>query len=349
MAERPNYAPEIKRALCDVRRLCDALGLTARDRKFMKQAGGLIVLCPEHTEDTPSCSVQLRHGVILWNCHGCSAGGDAIALVAAARGMSLRGAGFREVLIESARIAGLWAVVHALESSDDRTAIASPPLAKAAPAREEASEPPRVYPEDAGAFWDCLGGFATEELVSSYLRSRAIDPELVEAKDLARVIPDHGALPPWARYRGQSWRETGHMIIVPMFDASGAIRSVRAWRCTDGDSPKRLPPGGHKASELVMADQWALAWLRGQRQPERVVIAEGEPDFMTWAVRLNDPATATIGIISGSWHAALANRFPIGCRVDVRVDHDEAGERYFREIESGLRRRCFVFRSQEAA
>lgn len=156
-------------------------------------------------------------------------------------------------------------------------------------------------------------------------------------------------MPPWARCRGGTWREASYRLIVPMWDAEGGLRSVRAWRVGgDPELPKRLPPSGCKASELVMADEWGLAMLRGQRAPERAVIAEGEPDTLTWMTRLNEPGTATIGIISGSWHAELADRFPIGTQVIVRTDQDVAGDRYYDQIRNGLKRRCFVSRSKEA-
>ena len=332
---RANYAPEVNRALSDARRVCELLGLTAGGpRTFQKQASGVIVRCPVHAEHTASCSVQTVKGVLLWKCHGCQASGDAIALVAAVRGMSLRGRGFREVLAECARLAGRWDLVSAIEGRAD----APPRAALPAPRAAEAPEATRAYPADAGAFWAGLGAANEDAEVCAYLRSRAIGPDAVESRDLARVIPDRGALPPWARYRGRTWRETGHRLIVPMFDAGGELRSVRAWRICDDDSPKRLPPGGHKASELVMADPWGLAWLRGTRVPRRIVVAEGEPDWGVWASRLNDPQTATLGIVSGSWHAALAARVPVGCRVDVRTDADEVGERYFAEIAASLKR-----------
>lgn len=330
---RTNHAPAIKRALNDPRRTLEALGLFGQGRAHQRQAAGFLIRCPIHEDRTPSCSVQVRDGVLVWKCHGCGASGDALTLVAAVRGLSLR-TDFRGVLIESARIAGLWSVVRELEDGEPAPApVAAPPIAPTV------VEAPRTYPEDAGAFWGILGAVATVELVADYLRGRAIDQDVIDVRDLARVIPERGPLPTWARYQGRTWRETGHRLIVPMFDATGELRSVRAWRVVDGDTPKRLPPAGHKAAELVMADPWALAWLRGQREPSRIVVAEGEPDFCVWATRLNDPSTATLGIVSGSWCAAFANRVPIGCRVDVWTDNDEAGERYLAEIVTSVRRR----------
>lgn len=349
MNSRPNHAPAIKQALSDPKRLLEALGILGEGCNRQRQTNGFLVRCPVHGDRTPSCSVQRIDGVVLWKCHGCQATGDALSLVAAVRGLSMRGAGFRDVLLEAARIAGLWGVVDEIEGrakSDD-----SPPLAATAPPqRQEAVMAPRTYPDDADAFWGALSAAGTVELAAEYLRGRGIDPDAVDAKDLARAIPEHGALPAWAVCRGGTWREANYRLIVAMFDASGALRGVRAWRIADGDGPKRLPPYGHKASELVMADAFGLAWLRGQREPKRIVITEGEPDWLTWSTRLNDPSTATIGIVSGSWHRALAHRVPIGCRVDVRTHLDQAGDRYAAEIETSLRRRTpAIYRVSEAA
>jgi CHC2-type zinc finger protein len=337
---------EIKFALTDVRRVCDALGLTRDGGKtVLRQAAGLIVRCPVHEDRTPSCSVQLREGVLLWRCHGCGSSGDVLTLIGAVRGIPLSGVGFREVLIEGARLAGLWGLVDELEgrASFAERPRPAPTLPQAAP------EPPRAYPDGVDAFWANLGPVDEDQEVSGYLWSRAINPTLVTVRDLARVLPVRGSLPEWARCRGGSWRDASYRLIVPMFNADGILRSVRGWRI-GGLSvlPKRIPPSGCKASGLVMADEFGQAMLRGTISPERVVIAEGEPDFATWAARLNDPTTATLGIISGSWSTSFAAKIPIGAHVDVRTDRDEAGERYYAEIYASLRRRTpDVFRSVE--
>jgi len=209
----------------------------------------------------------------------------------------------------------------------------------------------RDYPPsgEVEAFWAHTGPADEDPAVAEHLWSRGLNPVMVDGGDLGRAVPADGEVPRWARCRFGDWREAGYRLVVPMYDANGQMRSVRGWRVTGGEGPKRLPPFGHKASELVMADFWALAWLRGGRQPERVVVVEGEPDFFTWSLRVNDPRTATIGIVSGSWHEALARKFPVGCRVDVRTDQDDAGNRYAAEIEQSLRRRCFVHRTRRAA
>lgn len=347
-SDRPNYAPEIRRALSlDPKKLLEELGIFGDGRGHTRQANGWMVRCPVHAERTPSCSVQVKQGELVWKCWGCDAAGDAIALVAASRGLSL-GRGFRDTLIECARIAGLWGIVSELEGRSElrRDLPPRPPVA-APPARPEA---PRDYPDagEVASLWEASRPVSDDPDVAAYLAGRAIDPDLVEAKDLARVLPFAGALPPWARCRAGNWREASYRLIVPMFDPAGTMRTVRGWRVGgDQELPKRLPPSGHKAAGVIMADQWAIAMLRGARQPERVVVTEGEPDFLTWATRVNEPRTAVIGIVSGSWTRELGDRFPVGCRVDIRTDHDAAGTKYANEFVSGLARRCFTFRSRE--
>src|SRR5262249_24589607 len=110
-------------------------------------------------------------------------------------------------------------------------------------------------------------------------------------------------------------------------DAAGDMRSVRCWRVVDGDGPKRRPPFGHKASELVMVDGFGRSMLRGEVAPYRVVIVEGEPDFMTRASIATDPHLATVGGISAAWTTASAQRFPVGARGASGTQEDKAGDR----------------------
>jgi hypothetical protein len=348
MGERSQAVGEIKRALVDPTRVLEALGILGEGKQRQRQANGWLILCPAHGDRTPSCSVQVKDGILVWKCWGCSETGDVLSLVAVVRGLSIKSA-FRDVLIEAARLGGLWHVVDELEGRANRTDAAPRPAA-AAPPRDQEPEPPRTYPDGVERFWgECVPVGEVGE-VASYLSGRAIDPDKVDAGDLARAIPAGIELPDWAYCRGGTWRGAGYRLVVPMYDHAGVLRSVRAWRVIDGDGPKRLPPSGHKASHLVMADTFGLAMLRGQRDPERIVIAEGEPDFLTWAVRVRDPRTAVLGIVSGSWSQAFSERVPVGCRVDIRVDHDQAGDRYFAEIAKALKRRTpAVFRSTEAA
>ena len=78
------------------RRLAEALGL----RWWPTSGAGCKVMCPAHQERTPSASVALRGGEIVWHCHGCHAGGSAFDFIMVARGCS-----FSESIAEGERIA----------------------------------------------------------------------------------------------------------------------------------------------------------------------------------------------------------------------------------------------------
>jgi hypothetical protein len=356
ISARVNRAPEIKRALATygVRHVCDALGLTSQGgRTVQHQAGGgLIVRCVWHEENTPSLSIRIApDGTIACKCQGtCGRGADVLDLIAEVRGLNTK-TQFREVLAEGARLAGLWGIVDELEGREGRANV-PPPAPVATPARPE---PPRDYPPvaEVEALWDASVAVSDVPEVAAYLAGRAIDPDRIESGDLARALPDRN-LPRWASYRGgadfsRPWPDLGYRIVVPAYSSDGAMRSVRAWRIVEGDGPKRLPPGGHKASGLVLADAWGIAMLTGARQPERVIIAEGEPDGLVNMIRNTDPRTAVLSVLSGSWTPEFAERVPVGCHVFVRTHLDAAGDRYAAEIEASLRRRAFVYRlSREA-
>jgi hypothetical protein len=78
-----------------------------------------------------------------------------------------------------------------------------------------------------------------------------------------------------------------------------------------------------------MASSRAVAMLeRGELVGgvERVVIVEGETDYLT-RVALGEPV-AVIGIFAGSWTAAHAARIPAGVDVAIRTDDDPTGAKY---------------------
>jgi hypothetical protein len=72
-----------------------------------------------------------------------------------------------------------------------------------------------------------------------------------------------------------------------------------------------------------------------------VLIAEGVPDFLTWATHRE--AFAIFGVIAGSWTSAFAERVPRDVRVLIRTHDDDAGHKYAQQIGETLRDRCQVF------
>lgn len=336
-----NDVHEIKMALNDPTRVLEALGLMGQGKARARQAAGWMIRCVVHDDREPSCSVQQRKGVLLWKCHSCGASGDVLHLVAAANNMKLE-SDFKSVLAAAARLAGLWHIVDQIEGRELR------PLRQEFVPPSVVEEQPREWPSKAevDALWSSCTAASDDPDVIAYLNSRAIDLDVVDGKDLARALPPRGALPPWAVCRGGTWRDVGYKLVIPVYDAGGDMRSVRVAMVTNGDGPKRRPPFGHKASELVMADAFALAMLRGDFKPYKLLIVEGEPDYLSRCQVTNDPHTAVIGIVSGSWSPAFAAKVPVGCRVSLRTDNNPAGDRYAEEIEATLWRRAFVYRLQ---
>jgi hypothetical protein len=339
VSQRPDYAAEIRRTLVHPRAVCDRLGLM---KGALTQSGqGVTINCPAHGERTPSCSVTVgKDGTLRFRCFGCQATGDVLTLVATVHDLDLR-ADFKEVLLAAAELAGL---THVVDELNDRKPYEPRPL----PDLPEPG-PDREYPDAVAvaSLWALAGSVADDPASGGHLVGRGLDARTVASLDLLRAIPNGALLPLWARYRGRPWTESGHRMITRVYDAAGAVRSVRAWR-VEGDAPaKRLPPGGHKATGLVMANRRAQELLAGERMPPRlVVVAEGEPDFITCSVAW--PTLAVFGITSGSWSDEFAQRIPLGSEVVVRTHNDAAGDKYAGEIIKTVKLRAVVRRSEAA-
>lgn len=335
--EHSNTAMEIRRTLADPRSVCRGLGL---DEGAIPQRRGLLIRCPWHIERTPSCSVRLADdGTIGVRCFACDTTGDVLDLVAVVNQLDPT-RHFPEVIRRAAALAGL------LPQDQQR-----PGRRQAAPPPSQPSWPPRAEVE---ALWASCRFVVDDDEVAAWLRSRALDPAAVDALGLARALPVGAPLPRWARCQGAWWTEGGHRCILPMFDHCGDLRSVRARRLSS-HNPKGAPPKGYRVAGVVMADSLARTILATGRRPStwpqgaplRIVVAEGEPDFLTWSTSFSDgdlTAPAVIGVVSGSWSSALAARVPSGSEIIIRTDHDEAGERYAGAIHDSLADRCTVVR-----
>ncbi len=335
-----DLAHQIRLALNRPAQLCAALGL---EKGAKRQAAGMSICCPVHGDRNPSCSVTVADGTIRVKCFACDFTGDALTLIGVAKGLDLRRS-FREVLAEACRIAGRQDLLDELERGPGGAPRAPVPNVPSVPAVEKVE---RGYPAAAevSALWTASQACAEDPQASAMLAARGIDPGAVDRAQLARCFRRDIArdrLPRWASYQGQTWRDTGHRLLLRVFDADGAWRSVRAWRVGEGSSPKRLPPGGFKAAGLVLANVAAQAMLRGEPTTRRVVITEGEPDFVVRALATrHDPV---IGIGSGSWSDEFAARIPYGAEVIVRTHRDRAGDGYAVKVLESVRHRAQVYR-----
>ena len=323
----------IKSALADPERVLGLLGLLDGAKR---QAHGFLVLCPWHSERTPSCSVKLASdGTIAAHCFGCGVGGDVLSLVAAARGLDTR-RDFARVVELAADLAG--------GSLDGYR----PPVRRAAPALRL---PPPVV--SVGALWAASKPVTDDADLARQLLGRCLDPAIIEDLDLARCMPSLGTLPKWARSGSQPWWESGHRLLFPLWNAEGSLCSVHARLVESGQTEraKGLFPASHSAKGLFLADSFGLLLIRSgvpkwwrQSEPPSVIITEGAIDFLTVATHYGctEYAPAVLGVFSGSWSDELAARIPTECRVVVRVHRDEAGEKYLAAIRRSLSGRCRV-------
>jgi hypothetical protein len=309
---------QVRIALADPRKLAKVLGL---DAVHERQARGIIVRCPAHKDlGRPNLSITTgRDGTARCKCHACGFTGDALTLVATVHGLTLK-SDFRKVLILGAELSGNQALTCELEDGAPR------PDRIPLPEPRQQAEP--EYPKNAEDLWGQCLPIDSDSEACMVLKKRGIDPERVTKLNLARVLPKCGELPDWAHFGRRSWRETGHRIIVRTWEPGGIMRSVRAWRVTDNDTPKRLPPAGCRSAGLVLADRLGWRVLSGEPAGVRALfIVEGEPDWL--AASLAAPGGfAVIGIGSGWWSAAAAEAARSVRRVIVATHPDMAGDRY---------------------
>ena len=296
-----------------------------------------------------------------WACHRCDLRGDAVNLAAL-------------IVVQTVKPDGRqWADIH---RTCAQVGLCSPMDAERDPSiarlarknlnispsenkpeghfRPSPKRPPSAEVEEQ---WVRCGGVTEDSEAAAWLRSRSLDPSLVESRNLARALPVRGHCPKWARLKGRPWSQTGHRLVLPLYGAGGMLESLRARRViTSNDKlPKGAAPTGAQVQGLVLADGLARLLLQSGTKPEwwpsgqrlRVIVAEGDPDFLTWATFYGDAAEtapAVIGIVAGSWTSDLAARIPSGVQVVIRTHNDAAGDKYARQIIKSLSNRCDLLR-----
>ncbi|MBI2900475.1 MAG: hypothetical protein HYY17_09825 [Planctomycetes bacterium] len=220
-----------------------------------------------------------------------------------------------------------------------------------APAARPAIPPPSYPPHDEllDMVRNSLPVTSDPEAVA-WLASRGLDPEAVEVWHLARALAPEGPLPSWARCGSRDWRESGHRLLLPLFDARGSLRSVKARAVCAEAERKELAPTGYSTGGLIFACIMGRRLLAGD-VPEwwtpQILVVEGAPDWLTWGARQSDAredGPAVLGVGAGSWTPAIATRIPDGSTVYLRGHSDAAGARYLDAIEATLAGRCRIFR-----
>lgn len=340
---RHDHAKDVRNLLIDARKLARSLGW---DKRMKPNGRGVLVCCPAHGEHDPSCGITPgSDGTLRARCFACGWTADVFGMLALAHGLSTR-SDFGELIAIGAELGGRLDIAEEVRGKrQDRSEKRA-----LAPVPTPIAEPERDYPDrdDVAKFWSECGQVGTSSAAVRMLMDRQIRFDVVDDLGLARVIRNGQALPPGCLYRTRSWVETGHTLILPAWDATGALRSFRGWRVTDGDSPKRLPPTGFRQAGLVQANRLAVMMLRRTASPMRIWITEGEPDFFQTATDFGR-IDAVIGIGSGSWTQDFANAVPHGTKVMVCTHADPAGDKYAEHVIETLGDSRNVWRWRPAA
>lgn len=331
-----DHTREIRAALTDVRALVTALGL----QKGARVNGQTVkVLCPAHGENTPSCSIRVGpDGTIAVYCFGCGLAGDALRLIATVHNLNERvGTDFKEILLIACDIAGLSEVAAEISEGKPR---ANRPIPQPAQPVPERTYPPASELE---RFWMECGSVQKETSVKRILEQRKLDPDEVDRYGLAKAITGNQWLPGWATYQNNTWRFSGHRLVMPVYDCNGMMKSVRAWDVEGKAEAKRLPPTGYKAHGLAMGNSRAIALLSKKHGPCRILVTEGEPDFLTASTKWF--WLPVVGLINGTWGPEFASKIPLGSEVVVMTHHDKAGDKYAELVKSTVKNRAVVLRS----
>ncbi len=304
--------------------------------------------CPACNEETRSSSDRAKGPATFgdgWHCWRCGEGGRALDLVAwvllgdskPAKGDSEGWARLGE------RLTGHTRKTH----SPDEHGQASVRRNLNRPTSRPTN--PRPPHRELRRLWGACLPVTEDPAVSAWLAGRGFSPRRIARHDLARALPDDAFCPRWASFMGSRWKYSGHRLIFrAVGPAPAPSRAGWAWSLRARNIQPNIP--GHQksasaacgpgsASGLVYADDHARRMLTGSL-PCRLIITEGEPDWLVWASRMADTQDrhrwGVVGVWNGSWSEALAACLSRGATVALRTHRDRAGGDYADRIEATL-------------
>ena len=297
----------------------------AEDYVQLKQSGSRYMgLCPFHSEDTPSFSVDPEQN--LYYCFGCGAGGDVFKFV-----QEIEGVGFLES-------------VRALA---DRYRIPLPDSTENAEVANEREEILHALRFAARFFYrqltqaDCgrraldylrrrgfspqtikrFGlGFAPDEwdALLTAAREEQLDPETLEKAGL--IIERNDGSGHYDRYRGR--------IIFPIFSHIGKVLAF-AGRILDPDDERDQPKYINSPETKVYHKKEILYGLhqakQSIRQADEALLVEGYTDVISLSQAGVENVVASSGTALTEPQVATLDRY--ATRALMLYDADEAGER----------------------
>lgn len=301
--------------------------------------------------------IGIRPDDLGWRCHRCDAHGGPVNLASWVLQGSYKpnGTRWRELhsscaelgLCDSPKEPGLR-VLRGFRGSSPRTCSSRKPRPRM-PDLRAVPEPIRPPEQEVQNLWQACMPVNRDAEVADWLVSRGLEPEACAAQDVVRALPVSISPPSWATF-GQPWTQSGHRVIAPMFGPQGNMETLHARSLRPRDPKgrdKAASPKGAQVAGTIMANRKGLELLRRPKECGKetfdatVLIAEGVPDFLTWATHTE--AYAVFGVIAGSWNGAFAERIPRDARVLIRTHDDKAGHKYAQQIGETLRDRCLVF------
>ncbi|GAB6083829.1 hypothetical protein JCM30471_27430 [Desulfuromonas carbonis] len=203
--------------------------------------GQVLVLCPVHGEDHPSCSVNTGSG--LWNCKACGAAGNVIDLYMAARGLD-----FAAALAELEDRCGIARNTGDKPPAKSRTGCKRPSPAKTAPRPPKAKSKAKPAPGRVVAVFR----YFDAEGVCRYVKRRIEPGRDGRRKEFAfaHFTPDGSEAPgrgPWPPLLYGLHRlataPPGERVFIPEGEAK--VDALTAWGlvavCTDSGAAGRWP------------------------------------------------------------------------------------------------------------
>ncbi len=238
-------------------------------------------LCPFHNDTNPSFFVDTHKNT--YRCYSCGAGGDAIEFLKEIDKIS-----FKDAVLQ---LAGMYGIADT--GQKPKFIKRSPP-----PKKKETEEQREKREIRKAQNLIKQSAPAEGSVIETYLKSRAIEPELLPDGILKqlRFIP---ALKYWHRWeRAKRYEAIGTFpaMLAPMQNSLGEIRGVHiTYLKPDGtgkaDIPDKDKPGSKLPSKKMKGRPWGCAIRLGRAAPV-MVFSEGienglsalmvKPDWPVW-------------------------------------------------------------------